>query len=97
MSYTGGIMALYSWFGKDTTGQNKKTIRVNKNVLKASESAKYIENYTMWPTAKIKQGIEVTLPAHDDVESKLSKESATQKLTLEEKFIPLEPSLIVTK
>jgi len=97
MSYTGGIMALYSWFGKNTTEQNKKTIRVNKNVLKASESAKYIENYTMWPTAKVKQGIEVILPVHDDVEDKLAKESNTQKSTLEEKFMPLESTLIVTK
>jgi len=90
-------MALYSWFGKNTREQNKETIRVKKNVLKASESAKYIENYTMWPTAKVKQGIEVLLPVHDDVEDKLVKETNTQKSTLKEKFMPLEPTLIVTK
>lgn len=90
-------MALYSWFGKNTTEQNKKTIRVNKNVLKASESAKYIENYTMWPTAKVKPGIEVTLPVYDGVEDKSVKESNTEKSALEEKNISLEAALTITK
>lgn len=71
MDYTGNIMALYSWFSKNNNKPNKKSIQSSNNLLKASESAKYIENYTMWPTAKIKPGIDVTLPVYDDVEDKL--------------------------
>lgn len=90
-------MALYSWFSKNNNKPNKKSVRANNNLLKASESAKYIENYTMWPTAKIKQGVEVTLPAHDTVEDKSVKESNTQKSLLEEKILPLEAALIINK
>ncbi|NQY88031.1 MAG: hypothetical protein HRT51_09850 [Colwellia sp.] len=86
-------MALYSWFTKNTTKLNKKSIRVNNNLLKASESVKYIENYTMWPTAKIKQGIEVTLPT----ENKLAKKSNKQKPTVRDKNISLDVALTVNK
>ncbi|MDX2368190.1 MAG: hypothetical protein QNK36_07285 [Colwellia sp.] len=90
-------MALYSWFSKNNNKPNKKSVRANKNLLKASESAKYIENYTMWPTAKIKQDIDVTLPVHDDVKDKLAKESNTPKSALEDSNILLETALIINK
>ncbi|MBL4764286.1 MAG: hypothetical protein JKX67_03255 [Colwellia sp.] len=85
-------MALCSWFRKNTTKLNKKSARVNNNLLKASESVKYIENYTMWPTAKIKQGIELTWPAED----KLAKKS-NKKPTVRDKNISLEVVLTVNK
>jgi len=97
MGCTGSIMALYSWFSKNNNKPNKKSIRASNNLLKASESARYIENYTMWPTAKIKSGIKVTLPVHDNIDDKLSYESNTQKSILEEKNIPLEAALIINK
>ena len=80
-------MALYSWFSKNNNKPNKKSIRASNNLLKASESAKYIESYTMWPTAKLKKGIKVTLPVHDSVEVKSVKESNTQKSILETALI----------
>lgn len=90
-------MALYSWFSKNNNKPTKKSVRANNNLLKASESAKYIENYTMWPTAKVKPGIDVTLPVHDDVEDKSVQESNTQKSTLEKTSISLEAALIINK
>ena len=53
-------MALYSWFLRTKTKQSNKTVKINNDLLKASESVKYIENYTMWPTATIKQNVKVT-------------------------------------
>ena len=56
--YTGGYMALYSWFIRTTTRPRLKSI--NNEQLKASQSVQNIENYTMWPTAKIKPNAKVT-------------------------------------
>lgn len=94
---TGGIMALYSWFSKNNNKPNKESVRANNNLLKASESARYIENYTMWPTAKIKPGINITIPVHDSVEDKFIKEPNTQKSPLQEKTLSLEAALIINK
>lgn len=90
-------MALYSWFIKNTNEPNKKSVRVNNSLLKASESIRYLENYTMWPTAKIKQGIDVTLPVHDDVKNKIAKQSTKPKAKLSAKHMPLETVLIANK
>ncbi|WP_114326458.1 hypothetical protein [Candidatus Colwellia aromaticivorans] len=90
-------MALYSWFSKNNNKPNKKSVRANNNLLKASESAKYIENYTMWPTAKIKPGIEVTLPVYDEAEDKSAKDSNKAESMLADKSVPLEIALITTK
>lgn len=90
-------MALYSWFTKNNNKPNKKSVRAKNNLLKASESAKYIENYTMWPTAKIKQSIEVALPVDEDVENKLAKEPNKPKSTLEDQSISPEAVLVINK
>lgn len=93
-------MALYSWFTKNNNKPSKKSVRAKNNLLKASESAKYIENYTMWPTAKIKQSIEVTLPDDEDVvdvENKLAKEPNKPKSILEDKSISPEVVLVINK
>ena len=93
-------MALYSWFTKNNNKPSKKSVRAKNNLLKASESAKYIENYTMWPTAKIKQSIEVTLPDDEDVvdvENKLAKEPSNPKSILEDKSISPEVVLVINK
>lgn len=75
------IMALYSWFLRTDKKPNIKSVRIRKNLLRASESVKYIENYTMWPTAKIKQDAEITLPGYDSLSNnsgnKLSKDQKT--------------------
>jgi hypothetical protein len=97
MSYTGSNMALYSWFNKNNEKPNKKSVRANNNLLKASQSAKYIENYTMWPTAKMKQSIEATLPMHDHAENKLAKEPDALISTLDKQTISLEAALTVNK
>jgi hypothetical protein len=90
-------MALYSWFSRNNNKPGKKSVRANNNLLKASESAKYIENYTMWPTAKIKQNIEVTLPMYDDTENKLGKEPHDAKSTLDDQLMSLEEALLINK
>lgn len=90
-------MALYSWFSENNLKSNKKSVRSSNNLLKATESVKYIENYTMWPTAKIKSGIEVILPVYDDVDNKLIKESDKTKSELKDKHISLEAALITTE
>ncbi|PHR83755.1 MAG: hypothetical protein COA59_10345 [Colwellia sp.] len=90
-------MALYSWFSKNNNKPNKKSIRAKNNLLKASESAKYIENYTMWPTAKIKKNIVEVLPESDDIKEELTKNSDESKSTLEENSISFKTTLIVNK
>ncbi len=90
-------MALYSWFTKNNNKPNKKSVRAKNNLLKASESAKYIENYTMWPTAKINQSIDVVLPVDEDVENKLAKEPNKPKSTLEDQSISPEAVLVINK
>jgi len=89
-------MALYSWFSKNNK-PNKKNVMDNNYLLKSSESAKYITNHTMWPTAKIKQGREVTLPIYDGIEDKLTKDFNQSPPTLEDQSILLEVALIVNK
>ncbi|HCH69343.1 MAG TPA: hypothetical protein DE042_02385 [Colwellia sp.] len=89
-------MALYSWFSKNNK-PNKKRVMDNNYLLKSSESDKYLTNHTMWPTAKIKQCIEVTLPIYDGVEDKLTKDFNQTKPTLEAQSILLEVALIVNK
>lgn len=82
-------MALYSWFLRTDKKPNIKSVRIRKNLLRASESVKYIENYTMWPTAKIKQDVEIIIPSHGKSENKSSKD---QKIIL-----PTKTELAVSK
>jgi hypothetical protein len=90
-------MALYSWFSKNNNKPNKTSVRAKNTLLKASQSAKYIENYTMWPTAKIKPSIEATATAYDDVENKLTKEYNEPKMTLDDPYMSLEAALLINK
>lgn len=62
----GNMMALYSWFSRTNTKQNNKNI--NNELLKASQSVQYIENYTMWPTAKIKPNAQLTPPNYSNLD-----------------------------
>jgi len=82
-------MALYSWFSRTKTEPNRKTIKVNNDLLRASESVKYIENYTMWPTAKIKQDVQVTESSFDSLDNKATKKSSVA-LTTKTALIPIE-------
>jgi hypothetical protein len=63
-------MSLYSWFSRIDKKPNIKTVKVNNNLLQASKTIKYIENYTMWPTATIKPNIEITPPNYSDLDNK---------------------------
>ena len=66
-------MALYSWFSRTNTKTSNKSVKNNNDLLKASESVKCIENYTMWPTAKIKQNAKAILPNYSKVDDKPPK------------------------
>ena len=65
-------MMLYSWFSRNKKEPNTKTNINNKNIdselSKASQSVQCIESYTMWPTAKIKPNVKVTLPSFSSVD-----------------------------
>jgi len=69
-------MALYSWFLRTKTDKNRKTVQINNTLAKASESVKYIENYTMWPTATIKPNIKVNLPNFSRLDNKPTEQQA---------------------
>jgi len=66
-------MALYSWFLRTDKKSSIKSVHVKSKSLKTSESVKYIENYTMWPTAKIKPNVEITIPSYGNSNKKTSK------------------------
>lgn len=66
-------MTLYSWFLRTSTKQNNKNTIDNNNLIKASESVKSIKSYTMWPTATIKQNVEIILPTFKKLDDKLPK------------------------
>jgi len=68
-------MALYSWFLR--TNKKPKIKSNNNELLKASRSVKYIENYTMWPTAKIKSNAEITPPSYIKVDDKAPPQQKT--------------------
>jgi len=75
-------MALYSWFSRTDNKPSNKTISVNKDLLKASNTVKYIESYTMWPTAKIKADVEITPPNFGDKSPKPQKVILATKTAL---------------
>ncbi|MBL4900228.1 MAG: hypothetical protein JKX76_11420 [Colwellia sp.] len=89
-------MALYSWFSKNNKSINK-SVPANNSLLKAPKSSKYIENYTMWPTAKVIQGIEVKLPMCNGVENKLVEKCDKPKSTSVDKPMLLATALTSNK
>lgn len=94
--YTGGIMALYSWFRRNAARSNNKnaTIKIDNKLIGTPESGKYIENYTMWPTAKLKEGAEIVLPVEEKLAQKPKIQNDLQKLPLP---LPLKSALSVGK
>ena len=62
-------MALYSWFSR--TSEKAKSLNGYDHLLKTSTSVKYIENYTMWPTAKIKTDVNVILPKFSKLDEEI--------------------------
>jgi len=70
-------MALYSWFSRTETELNSKKNSGYNKLTKPSESVKYIENYTMWPTAKIKSDIKVILPSFNGLDNELAEQKKT--------------------
>ena len=59
-------MALYSWFSRTEKKSGIKSVKTNNSLLNTPDTVKYIENYTMWPTAKIKPTHEVIVPTYVD-------------------------------
>jgi hypothetical protein len=59
-------MALYSWFLRTNNKPGVKTVKYSRNLQQASNTVKCIENYTMWPTAKIKINAEITVSEFED-------------------------------
>lgn len=60
-------MALYSWFSKKETNlrainQGTSNQDIKNKSHKLNSKSKYIESYTMWPTASVIQGKEVIPP-----------------------------------
>ncbi len=82
-------MALYSWFLRDDKKPVIKKTSVNNDLTRTSNSTKYIENYTMWPTAKIKADVEITPPNYANLNGKSLKH---QKATL-----PITTALTIIK
>ncbi len=62
----GNMMTLYSWFSRIKKEPNNKNM--HKELSKATQSVQYIENYTMWPTAKIKTDAKLIPPNYDKVD-----------------------------
>jgi len=81
------MVALYSWFLRTNTKPKIKS--VNNELLKASKSVKYIENYTMWPTAKIKPNAKITPPNYGNLDDKSLKHQKT--------ILPTKAELAVIK
>ena len=79
------MMALYSWFLRTDKKPIMKTVSTSNDLLKASQTVKYIENYTMWPTAKIKTNAEIIPP-------NFSNESLKEK-----EVLPRNTSLTIIK
>lgn len=73
-------MALYSWFSHHNNKPNIYTVKAKNKVLPTSESTRNIENYTMWPTAQIKQNIEVTFPINDTFNANKTKPTINSQL-----------------
>ena len=81
------MVALYSWFLRTNT--KPKIKYVNSELLKSSKSVKYIENYTMWPTAKIKVNAEITPPNYSNLDDRSLKNQNT--------ILPTKAELAVIK
>ena len=97
MRCTGRHMALYSWFDKNNNKPSKTSVRANHNLLKTAKPAKYIENFTVWPTVKIKKNIEAILPVYNDVENKLANEHDEPKTPLNDELESLKTILLINK
>ncbi len=57
-------MTLYSWFLRKDKKPEITSVHVKNNSIKTSNANKYLENYTMWPTAKIKPDVEIFIPSN---------------------------------
>lgn len=55
-------MALYSWFVEAKNKLHKNSKFIGKESKKLTIKHKYLESYTMWPTANVIQGEKVTPP-----------------------------------
>tara|TARA_R110001583_G_scaffold45757_2_gene143812 strand:+ start:9886 stop:10131 length:246 start_codon:yes stop_codon:yes gene_type:complete len=80
-------MALYSWFTWTNTKPNNN--KINNEILKASQSVQYIENYTMWPTAKIKPNAQLTPPNYSNLDDSSVKH--------QQAILPTKTALTVIK
>jgi hypothetical protein len=58
-------MALYSWFSHHNNKPDINTAKSKSKVLPSITFTRNIENYTMWPTAKIKQDTNLKFTVND--------------------------------
>jgi hypothetical protein len=81
-------MTIYSWFLR----MKKKPVKKNLNddLFNTASSASNIKNYTMWPTATIKSGIEVVLPKHNDNLDSSASKNNTETLPTKALIPPLK-------
>ncbi len=83
-------MALYSWFLEAKKKQSKDSSLISKEAKKSTIKNKYLESYTMWPTAKVIQGEQVTPPLKKELVAKkndnthltLAKSASSKKVSL---------------
>ena len=81
-------MTIYSWFLRI----KRKTIKKNLNddLFNTTASPSNIKNYTMWPTATIKNDIEVIPPKHSDTLDSTIVEKNIAKLSIKTIITPLK-------
>ena len=68
-------MTIYSWFDKDKTTSTSLNGIVENELLATKETTTYLENFTMWPTAKIKPNADVKPQNYNNINKKDAKKS----------------------
>jgi|GEM_PF-1362298 len=86
-------MALYSWFSKKENNLNTNNQDIKDKSHRLNSKSKYIESYTMWPTASVIQGKQVIPPTKNDAASVQDKTTILVKPAV----VSLSTALIVYK
>ena len=73
-------MALYSWFTRTNKEPNIQQVNTHEHLVNTAETAKYIERYTMWPTAKIKPTNKIMTPMFKEKSQNTKQVNTTTSL-----------------
>jgi len=68
-------MTIYSWFSKEKTKSTSIEGIIESELLITKETTTYLENFTMWPTAKIKPNADVKPQNYNNINEKDAKKS----------------------